>query len=418
MMKIRKVTKVFIVLSIVLMAVFGALAVFAKSSMGRALFEGRVAPSRMDGPARVQASTFVTYVFAESDPESTNNLQFFLRHAVHVGDLVEYMVVLQSGAGAAASAQLYTLAAQHKDVPNLHFVRHPNRCFDVGTFGDFLTTFEQGGSVPAAYSDEQVSFKIADFKFFAIINSGIRGPFLPLSHDTKVHWLQPFINMLNKDDVKLVGPTIACGPTPHVQSYMWVFDRSGLDLLKSEASILACYKTQKEQVDNVEVGASQFLLDRGFNIGSLMLRYTGVDFRKPANNDCNRMTNPLPMAMHNGVSLDALEVMFIKYKQRFLRERWDHVLRAQRYTEYAEDAAAGADNSQRVIANQFADDPVVRQRLFQAIVGTHTRDDFDIAFYRDTNYDLAQLSDHALWGHFAEWGYAEARPHRWKEGGD
>jgi hypothetical protein len=56
-----------------------------------------------------------------------------------------------------------------------------------------------------------------------------------------------------------------------------------------------------------------------------MLRYKSVDFRKSQNSECNRMTNPLLMSMHNGVSLDALEVMFIKFKARFVTEGWDHV---------------------------------------------------------------------------------------------
>jgi hypothetical protein len=373
----------------------------------------RMHASKSRTPA-VQASTFLTYVFAESDPESTNNLGFFLQRAVRANDLVDYLIVLQDGASGIAAAHIEKLARRHEAVPNLHFVRHPNKCFDVGTFGELFKIFEQGGSVPAAYSDKEVKFDVAQFEFFAVINSGIRGPFLPLSHGADLHWLQPFINMIDTNGIKLVGPTIGCGPSPHVQSYMWVFDKSTLALFKSHPSVFACYKTQKEQVDNVELGASRLLLEKGFNIGCLMLRYNGVDFRRPENNNCNRGTNPLPMRFHNGVSLDALEVMFIKYKRRFLKDKWDHVLRAQRYTEYATDLAATAHNSERVIANQFHDDPAIKQQLFDDVMATHTQNDFDAAHYKKHNYDLAQLTDQQLWEHFVEWGYAEARPHSWK----
>ena len=114
------------------------------------------------------------------------------------------------------------------------------------------------------------------------------------------------------------------------------------------------------------------------------------------------------MAMHNGVSLDALEVMFIKYKERFVKERWDHVLRAQKYAAYAQ-----SRGPETVAANAFQSDPAVKKELFQAVVGGRTQADFDHEHYRASNYDLKGMGPQQAWGHFAEYGFAEARPHRW-----
>jgi hypothetical protein len=189
-----------------------------------------------------------------------------------------------------------------------------------------------------------------------------------------------------------------------------VFDKATLELFKNEGSILACHSTQNEQVQKTEIGASNFLLGNGHNVASLMLRYKDVDFRKPENRDCNRGINPLTAGAHNGQSLDALEVMFIKYKQRFLESNWDNVVRAQKYSEYID--KLGPNNS--VVANEFIDNPLIKTKLRQQLIGSKTQENFDVQYYKQANYDLKNLDDATAVSHFFASGFAEGRPHRWK----
>lgn len=69
---------------------------------------------------------------------------------------------------------------------------------------------------------------------------------------------------------KLVGPTISCQSSPHVQSYFWATDRQGLELLINDGNIFACHQTQVDVIYHAEIMTSQIIFTAGFNIGSLM----------------------------------------------------------------------------------------------------------------------------------------------------
>lgn len=60
-----------------------------------------------------------------------------------------------------------------------------------------------------------------------------------------------------------------------------------MDLLQRNGSVFACHASLQDTVFQAEVGASRILLDAGYNIGSLMLRYQGIDWRDKANWNCN-----------------------------------------------------------------------------------------------------------------------------------
>ena len=57
------------------------------------------------------------------------------------------------------------------------------------------------------------SIDIAKYKYFVIMNSSARGPFLPAYWPNSVHWTQPLVSRL-RGLVKLVGPTISCEGVP------------------------------------------------------------------------------------------------------------------------------------------------------------------------------------------------------------
>ena len=59
----------------------------------------------------------------------------------------------------------------------------------------------------------------------AVINNGMRGPFMPAGPATAaMHWAQPFLELL-RGPVKLAGAYISCERDVHVQGPFQVTDR-------------------------------------------------------------------------------------------------------------------------------------------------------------------------------------------------
>jgi hypothetical protein len=234
----------------------------------------------------------VIYVFANTHSLSLANLQYFIRVAVMKSTNVNYYIILQ---------QFNNLTSIKSSLPSLpsyaHYIEHENKCFDLGTIGWFLSN----GTI----NKDQ-------YKYFIFLNSSVRGPYLVSYYQLK-EWYSVFTNRLN-NYIKLVGPTISCQVSPHVQSYFWATDQQGLSTLLKNGKIFTCHETQVNAIYNGEIPASRVLFDAGFSIDSLMKKYEGFDFRKDRNDDCYRMENPLMEKMVDGVSLDPFEIVFAKFK--------------------------------------------------------------------------------------------------------
>lgn len=63
--------------------------------------------------------------------------------------------------------------------------------------------------------------------------------------------------------------------------------QAGLQLLIADAAVFGCHKDRWDTIFYSELGSSKAILDAGFNIDCLMLRYQGVDWRDRANWNCN-----------------------------------------------------------------------------------------------------------------------------------
>ena len=61
----------------------------------------------------------------------------------------------------------------------------------------------------------------------------------------------------------------------------------GLGLLRQAGAVLQCYTDIHDAIWHAELGSSKAILDAGYSIDSLMLRYQGVDWRDTANWECN-----------------------------------------------------------------------------------------------------------------------------------
>ncbi|KAK9918451.1 hypothetical protein WJX75_004177 [Coccomyxa subellipsoidea] len=172
------------------------------------------------------------------------------------------------------------------------------------------------------------------YKYFFFMNSSVRGPFLPSYHEASVHWTTLYTQRLN-NDVKLVGSTINCQPifwlsdtanemrhNPHVQSYVVATDKVGLQILRDDGTIFKCYESLQDVVWYSEVGASRAILEAGYTIDALMMKYTGVDWRNKGNWNCNDRQNPYDDFAYDGLMINPLEVLFVKMKSYQLESDW------------------------------------------------------------------------------------------------
>lgn len=142
---------------------------------------------------------------------------------------------------------------------NVRIVRRGNTCYDGGTAGEVLADID-----------------IKPYHFFFIMNSSVRGPFLPsyfpqstgggLGEASSLNaasrsWTTAFTDMLN-NHIKLVGTTINCEMHVHVQSMLLATDRVGLHLLR-ESGALDCAQDREEAIAKYELGASAVIIKNG-----------------------------------------------------------------------------------------------------------------------------------------------------------
>ena len=217
----------------------------------------------------VPGRTLIVFIHSENDEAHRDNLLHFIDKAVRCWQDADYVFIIQRDDAdeltkAGSAAWLSGLPALP---PNARYVLHENKCLDWGTAAWLL-------AIPP--SDER-HVNTALYRYFIIMNSSVRGPFLSmelerlidLDHEVQcdargtpllntsataaaaaasagsvagssaagasrsrvlLSWFHVFLTRLS-DDVKYVGCTISCVMMPHVQSYVVAFDYIALQLL-------------------------------------------------------------------------------------------------------------------------------------------------------------------------------------------
>ena len=327
--------------------------------------------------------TLVVYAYYEADAVARANLEFFLR--VGVGSVedpqVDYILVVNGG----------TLTLEVPPLANLRVLRRPNENYDSGAYAHALAGAD------------------ADYDYIILINSSVRGPFLPTylaASPSSFHWTQTLTALITAE-VKWAGTTINCDRTPHVQTQVVVTDPVGLAIVQ-KAGAFAATPNFAEAIRVWELGSSTAILEAGFNIGSLMTRYRGVDFRDDAYRSCNAKRNPALPGSNDGLELDPFEVVFVKSKTTISLAH-DHMVR--RYSDYL----LGRDD---IISNDW-ESPRAQEALRAALrskeaVAATCGAVLDIEFYARSNKDLALLPLDALPKHYHDHGFSERRLHRYK----
>lgn len=128
-----------------------------------------------------------------------------------------------------------------------------------------------------------------NYTHFIFVNSSVVGPYL--HPDYKGRWTDIYLENL-KDNVKLFGSTINANPDyktlqgddklpmAHLQSYIFSMDIITLYFLIKRGIFSNTIYLQSfhDAIYQKEVYMSRVIIENGWNIGSLIKRYHGVDF--------------------------------------------------------------------------------------------------------------------------------------------
>lgn len=268
--------------------------------------------------ATIPASTktgksLLFYVFSHSDPEYLHNFGFFVRFGM-LSPSVDHVVIIQDAESMPVEDK-YTLAQVVANVPSKTIVlHHVNECYDTGSVG-------------WAMKQPSVAARLDDYDFFIVLNSSVKGPFLPPFFPNRKEWHRVLTKRLGgHNGVHLVGPTISCEPTynkrlnqnkisPHVQTWLLAVDRVGLDVLRRDGRPFKCHRDRDDAIWDGEVGLSRVMLEAGHNIDCLLEPYQGVDWRVVKDAACNNRKNPMIGNMFYGTTLPPYATIFTKYKK-------------------------------------------------------------------------------------------------------
>ncbi len=126
-------------------------------------------------------------------------------------------------------------------------------------------------------------------QFSAVLfgNQGVRGPLVRRENG---EWIGDFMNALKKDNVGMVGPTISCEISPHVQTHMFALRTSLIPMVLEDMrkKMESKFKKWQDLIASLEVGLTALVTSAGYNISSFLhethgqpyfqkcLKYTGT----------------------------------------------------------------------------------------------------------------------------------------------
>jgi len=188
--------------------------------------------------------TLVLYVFHEYN----ERVEHFINNCIFKDEMIDFIVICNNDI-------LFKVPDYVKKI-----IRK-NRGYDFGGWSEALFTNDL----------------YKKYKKFIFVNSSVIGPFLK----TKQKWTDIYLNGLT-DTIKLFGSTINTVHNndfePHVQSYIFSMNKTTLDyLIQCEIFSLNYVRTFNDAIHK-EISMSKKIIERGWNIGSLLSYYHGVDF--------------------------------------------------------------------------------------------------------------------------------------------
>jgi len=255
-------------------------------------------PTRRTWPHHATGGrTVCLYAYYEKNSHYRDNLAFFLRHGL-LPDM-DYVFVVNGSC---------TL-----DFPNARNVRviyRDNVGFDFGGHSAALSSLTR------------------EYDYYFFLNATCRGPFLPPY--VQANWTSVFAGLLT-EEVHLVGASIAVQYNfnylpyfnakfrwnrqyfPAVESYFFLLDKVGLDIVCEAGIFSGCDETDIwEVVFYREISMSLSLLSQDFNIDCMIPEMSGIDYRSCIANFNPSHFTPTRYLGCFGRSLHPFEVIFIK----------------------------------------------------------------------------------------------------------
>ena len=276
----------------------------------------------------IDSNVLLFYVYADVHQYAYGNLKYFIDTAVRENDGVDYIFILQ---------QVENKTIDESQLPklpkgNAFYFQHENVCYDYGSIGWFIETHTIGNPWRKTTSgDRNRKFDLRKYKYFITMNASIRGPYFPpyflqfqsdyeKDFNKKFHWYYVFTQRLN-EKVKLVGCTLSCNEQFHIQSYFATTDWTGMSLLLKSggidgvpgAGVFGCYTSKSDTISVSELGLSTHILNGNYSITPTMSKYFQLTFSKQSQYRCTIATNPYSDKSVDGVSLEPLDVIFVKF---------------------------------------------------------------------------------------------------------
>jgi hypothetical protein len=229
------------------------------------------------------------YAYYEKNDVYKNNLMYFLKNG-GILDNVDYYIIINGSS---------TVEIPKRD--NIIVVRRDNIGYDFGAWSHIIENYIK-----------------KKYDYYIFINSSVIGPYTPKNRN----WLDMFLSLFNKDDVKLVGSSINMyythlGLKSHVQSMFFILNNDGYQYLKSinffnEKKINEIKIIFPDLVYEKEIGMSQHILEKGWNINCILPEYRNLNYRIENININPTGADPLHPNAYFGRTLTPEEVVFYK----------------------------------------------------------------------------------------------------------
>lgn len=257
----------------------------------------------------MSSSTVVVYHYFERDLTYKNNLIYFL--SVGILKEVDYFILISGDC-----------TVPLPDWPNVTYIKTENWNND---FGGYIKFFQVA--------------PIDSYEFFVFINSSVRGPFLPSYFNSR--WVNVFTDRLC-GDVHLVGASINILPESathtrrfsaiygyeppfvHAQTTAYALSAAAVRYL-IEIGFYGVERTltKKEVIVHYELRLSQEIIRHGWNVGSFLPGYEGLNYRELSMtypNVSSRNGDVLFEGAFYGRTLSPAEAMFVKVNRNMISE--------------------------------------------------------------------------------------------------
>jgi hypothetical protein len=200
---------------------------------------------------------------------------------------------------------------EDKDI-NFIFVCNGSHILDLPSYVKYINRSNIGHDFGAWSHAIYTENLIEKYDFFVLLNSSVKGPFIPPWSPEK-NWIKLFTQFID-EKVKLVGTTLAVDEyLTHIQSSILVLDKVGLNI-GIEENIFELNPIDREKRDIVilkEVGLSQGIMKHGYKIKPLLSSYHNTDI-SPISSIRSRVHHI--NQWYYGIDIHPYEVIFCKDK--------------------------------------------------------------------------------------------------------